>query len=131
MTEDQSAVCITRQHQVATFSIRVQVKNKIGFQNKFVKIPNDTLYELELFKQEVPFKAKNSSQLSGNKLIIGYEGKAKDLKISVKKDKQTIQLFMNKIHFLNSANSFLLMIFNELLNKAQHTKAIIEKNYHY
>ena len=70
--------------------------DKIGFQNKFVKIPNDTLYELELFKQEVPFKAKNSSQLSGNKLIIGYEGKAKDLKISVKKDKQTIPFIVTQ-----------------------------------
>ena len=62
--------------------------DKIGFQKEFVKIPNDTLYELELFKQEIPFKAKNSSQLSGSKLLLGYEGNAKDIKITVKKDKE-------------------------------------------
>ena len=47
----------------------------------------------------------------------------------LKKDKLTIQLFMNKIHFLSSANAYLIMTFRELLNKAQQTKAIIEKGY--
>ena len=47
----------------------------------------------------------------------------------LKKDKSTIQLLLNKIHFLNSVNSYLLMTYNELLNKAQQTKAIIEKGY--
>ncbi len=70
--------------------------DKIGFQKEFVKVPNDTLYELELFKQEVSFKAKNSSQLSGNKLIVGYEGIAKDVKISVKRDKETIPFIVTQ-----------------------------------
>ena len=47
----------------------------------------------------------------------------------LKKDKQTMQLFINKIHFLNSANSYLLMNFGDLLTKAKRTKEIIENGY--
>jgi hypothetical protein len=48
----------------------------------------------------------------------------------LKKDKLTIQLFLNKLHFLGSANLYLLMTFQQLLNKAQQTKGAIEKEYH-
>jgi hypothetical protein len=48
----------------------------------------------------------------------------------LKKDKSTIQLLINKIHFLNSVNAYLLMTYNELLKKAQQTKAIIENGYY-
>ncbi len=47
----------------------------------------------------------------------------------LKKDKQTNQLFINKIHFINSANSYMLMIYGDLLTKAKHTKEIIENGY--
>lgn len=48
---------------------------KIGFHKQFITIPNDTVYEIELFKETLPFKALKPSQLSGNKIVIGYEGK--------------------------------------------------------
>jgi hypothetical protein len=48
----------------------------------------------------------------------------------LKKDKLTIQLFLNKIHFLQSVNSYLLMTFQQLLSKAQQTKVAIEEGYH-
>ena len=48
----------------------------------------------------------------------------------LKKDKLTIQQMLNKIHFLNSVNSYLLMTYNDLLNRARQTKAIIEKEYY-
>lgn len=59
--------------------------DKIGFQKEYITIPNDTLYELELFKETTPFKALNVSQASGSKFTIGYEGNPKDVKIAIKK----------------------------------------------
>ncbi|WP_366185350.1 Ig-like domain-containing protein [Flavobacterium ovatum] len=50
-------------------------EEKIGFIKQAITIPNDTLYELELFKEVIPFKANKPSQVSGNKLLLGYEGK--------------------------------------------------------
>lgn len=48
---------------------------KIGFHKQFINIPNDTVYEIELFKEELPFKAYKPSQVSGNRIAIGYDGK--------------------------------------------------------
>ncbi|MFV8377369.1 Ig-like domain-containing protein [Flavobacterium sp. LB3R33] len=48
--------------------------DKIGFSKEFITIPNDTLYELELFKETLPFKTFKPSQASGNRLLLGHEG---------------------------------------------------------
>lgn len=48
--------------------------DKIGFSKQFITIPNDTLYELELFKETLLFKTFKPSQASGNKLLLAYEG---------------------------------------------------------
>ena len=48
--------------------------DKIGFSKAFITIPNDTLYELELFKEALPFKTFKPTQASGNRLLLGYEG---------------------------------------------------------
>lgn len=48
--------------------------DKIGFSKEFITIPNDTLYELELFKEALPFKTFKPTQASGNRLLLGYEG---------------------------------------------------------
>ncbi|MEL1241222.1 Ig-like domain-containing protein [Flavobacterium flavipallidum] len=47
---------------------------KIGFIKDFITIPNDTLFEVELFKEKLPFKAFKPSQESANKLFMGFEG---------------------------------------------------------
>jgi hypothetical protein len=47
----------------------------------------------------------------------------------LKKDKQTIQRFINKLHFLNSVNSFLLMVYGDLFEKANKIKELIEQSY--
>ena len=52
-------------------------KDKIGFYKEFITVPNDTLYELELFKENLPFKAFKPTQASGNRLLLGYEGNLK------------------------------------------------------
>ncbi|HEX6847823.1 MAG TPA: hypothetical protein VF144_12640 [Chitinophagaceae bacterium] len=60
--------------------------------------------------------------------VFGFERPRGNPKL-LKKDKATIQLFLNKLHFLNSVNSYLLMMNNQMLDKAQQTKAIIEEEY--
>ena len=54
-------------------------KEKIGFIKHFITVPNDTVYELELFKEKLPFKAFKPIQASGNRLLMGYEGNMKSL----------------------------------------------------
>ena len=70
--------------------------DKIAFQKDYIKIPNDTIYELELFKEEMPFKSVNFTQASAAKYTLGYEGKAKDVKISVKRGTETIPYILSK-----------------------------------
>jgi hypothetical protein len=49
--------------------------DKIGFLKHFITVPNDTLFELELFKEVLPLKAFKPIQASGNRLLLPYEGK--------------------------------------------------------
>ena len=78
--------------------------DKIGFMKDYITIPNDTLYELELFKQELPFKAVNVSQVSGSKMSLGYEGNVKDVKISVRKGAENLPYKISKIDKKDSVN---------------------------
>ena len=49
--------------------------DKIGFSKELITIPNDTVYELELFKEKLPYKTLKPAQASGNRLLLGFEGK--------------------------------------------------------
>ena len=49
--------------------------DKIGFIKHFITVPNDTIFELELFKETLPLKTFKPIQASGNKLLLPYEGK--------------------------------------------------------
>ena len=59
--------------------------DKIAFLPYPVTVPNDTLYQLELFQEKLAYKAKKPKQENSNRLIAGYEGtiKAKDIKVKV------------------------------------------------
>jgi uncharacterized protein (DUF2141 family) len=59
-------------------------KDKIGFKKQFITIPNDTVFELKLFKEELPFKAFKPVQSSGNRFILPYEGKTNGIKLALK-----------------------------------------------
>ena len=59
-------------------------KDKIGFRKQFITIPNDSLVELKLFKETLSYKAYKPFQSSGNRLILPYEGKTNDVKITLK-----------------------------------------------
>jgi hypothetical protein len=64
--------------------------DKIGFIKHFITVPNDTLFELELFKETLPLKTFKPIQASGNRLLLPYEGKQ-----SFKLSKPTIVLKNN------------------------------------
>ena len=49
-------------------------KDKVGFLKNYISVPTDTLYELELFQENLPFKSFKPTQASANKLLLGYEG---------------------------------------------------------
>ena len=55
--------------------------DKIGFLKHYITVPNDTVFELELFKEVLPLKAFKPIQASGNRLYLPYEGK-QDFKTS-------------------------------------------------
>jgi uncharacterized protein (DUF2141 family) len=75
--------------------------DRIGFSKQIVTIPNDTVFELELFKEVLPFKAIKPMQASGNRLIVGYEGNPKSngekAKITLKNNGQIVPSIVTKI----------------------------------
>lgn len=59
-------------------------KDKIGFYYPTITVPDKAIFELELFKEKAKFEAKRPTQASGNRVIIGYEGSAKNAKVMAK-----------------------------------------------
>ncbi|PWB21639.1 Ig-like domain-containing protein [Flavobacterium sp. HTF] len=49
--------------------------DKIGFLKNYITVPSDTVYEIELFKETLPLKVFKPIQVSGNRLLLPYEGK--------------------------------------------------------
>lgn len=60
--------------------------DKIGFLNEPITVPENSIYSVELFKEELLFKPTRASQGSGNKIYLGYEGKVKDIELKLKND---------------------------------------------
>lgn len=71
-------------------------KERIGFHNKYITIPNDTIFEVAMFKEESKFKAIRPIQSSANRLIMGYEGNPKDVQIAVKNKAENIPAIITK-----------------------------------
>lgn len=74
--------------------------DKIGFTKNYITIPTDTVYELELFKETMPFKSNKPIQISGNRLVLGYEGivnKVADApKLQLKTNNNDVQTIVTK-----------------------------------
>jgi len=71
-------------------------KDKIGFKKEFITLPDESVQELKIFKETPPFKAFKPIQSSANRLILPYEGKAKDYKITLKKGDSIIPTIVTK-----------------------------------
>lgn len=51
-------------------------REKIAFIEQPVTVPTDTSYNLVLFREIQPFQPERPKQLAGNKLLLGYRGRA-------------------------------------------------------
>lgn len=71
--------------------------DKIAFHRQPIKIPNDTLYEMELFQEEKPFKLVKATQTSGNKLLLAYEGNPSDVVVRVEHNSELLQTVLSKV----------------------------------
>ncbi len=71
-------------------------KDKIGFKKQFITIPNDSAFELKLFREDLAFKAFKPIQISGNKLLLPYEGKEKNSKIVLKNKSEILSTIITK-----------------------------------
>ncbi|WP_412986967.1 Ig-like domain-containing protein [Pontimicrobium sp. IMCC45349] len=58
-----------------------QKTDKIGFRKEFITVPSDTAYVLNVFKEEIDFKATRPKLVSGNKIAFGYEGSHEGMQI--------------------------------------------------
>jgi len=56
-------------------------EDKIGYLKEFVNIPTDTIYIINLFKEELPFKLTRQFEASTGHIFFGYEGVADSLKV--------------------------------------------------
>lgn len=71
-------------------------KDKIGFNKQFISIPNDTVYELKLFKEVLPLKIFKPIQASGNRLILPYQGKTNEVTITLKNGESVLPSITTK-----------------------------------
>ena len=71
-------------------------KDKIGFKKQFITIPNDSTFELKLFREDPAFKALKPIQVSGNKLLLPYEGQEKNSKIVLKNKAEILPTIITK-----------------------------------
>ena len=88
-------------------------KDKIGFYNQIITVPDKSFFELELFKEVANFKTKKPSQASGNRIIVGYQGNAKDVKITAKKNGTIIKTRVTKYEDKDSLQVWFTTIKND------------------
>lgn len=83
--------------------------DKIAFLKDPITIPTDTVYQLELFKEQQPFKFIKPVQATSNRIITGYEGKVKpgDIKATVKNGSEDIRTLITKIPAKDSVQIWL------------------------
>jgi hypothetical protein len=71
-------------------------KDKIGFKKQFITVPTDSVFELILFKETLPFKAFKPIQASGNRLVFPYQGKSSAVKLTLKNKETDLPLLITK-----------------------------------
>jgi len=68
--------------------------DKIGFLKDKITLPNDTVFELELFKEKQLFKVEKPIQQSNNKYFMGFSGDPIDAKITAQSNGNQIPIKM-------------------------------------
>jgi hypothetical protein len=70
---------------------------KIGFRKTAITIPNDSLFEIKLFKEVPKLRTFKPSQSSCCSAVIGYEGDAKDAKLTLKRGEEILSSIITKV----------------------------------
>lgn len=78
--------------------------DKIAFLPNFITVPNDTIYRLDLFKEEVPFKAMRPSLDAGHKFIVGYEGRPEKVTATIKNGDEVLKSVVTQYPDKDSLN---------------------------
>ena len=71
-------------------------KEKIGFYQKEITIPNDSSFELKLFKEKLKFKTERPLIAASNRLLLPYYGNPKNAKIVLKNKDQVLPTIITK-----------------------------------
>ena len=99
--------------------------DKIGFHKEFITIPNDTLFELELFNELPPFKTLKPSQAARSRIVMGYEGNPKDISVKLFNNADEIASIASKLPDSDSLQIWFPTIKTDSLllkvNKAEFT----------
>jgi uncharacterized protein (DUF2141 family) len=64
-----------------------QAKDKIGFVNSNITIPNDSSYTVTLFKEDLPYKIGRPKHLTKNHISFGFEGDSEGISLELVSDK--------------------------------------------
>jgi hypothetical protein len=106
-------------------------KEKVAFLNQTISIPNDTIFNLKLFKDKIDFNAFSPIQSSENNLVMGYEGNPKGLEVILKNGTEIIPSITTKIqdkdsvqiwHKSKKIDSLIIIVKNNLYQKDYITK---------
>jgi len=89
---------------------------KIAFHKEYIKIPNDTIYEMELFKEVLPFKATKPYQASGNRIVVPYEGDYKNVSVTLKNGSAVLDTKVTKFPEKDSLQVWFKPIKTDSLN---------------
>ncbi len=57
--------------------------DQIAFHKAFITVPTDSLYTMKLFSENLDFNAVKPKLVSGEKIMFGYEGDYKNMKIDI------------------------------------------------
>lgn len=104
---------------------------KIAFRKEIITLPNDTLFELALFKEQPAFRAYKPTQASGNRILMGYEGNAKDIKVVLKNKEEIVPTIITKFQEKDSIQIWCKNIkadsLNITINKDKYLKDFVFK----
>ncbi|MES2812866.1 MAG: Ig-like domain-containing protein [Bacteroidota bacterium] len=71
-------------------------KDRIGFYDQTISVPDKAIFELELFKEVPKFEAKKPTQASANRVLLGYEGNYRKSNVKIKHNNQDIAYKVTK-----------------------------------
>jgi hypothetical protein len=101
-------------------------KEAIGFLEKTIHIPADTIVNLSLFKEKTKFSVEKIEQLSANHITISYKGEKNELILQnkIKVDKEINYYNQNKYHYWYKSSLDSIKIF---ITSGKYEKKFIKK----